>query len=357
MKPLSPSDFRAPALTRADARATVPYLADDAFDARWNAAVDAGALHVLRSFPALWWRDLRAVDPARVPAGRTVAFGDAHVENFGFLAFDKGGLGFAFNDLDDSGDVEVALDALRYFTSAAMWAGAGAPADVPALAAQWATNLGVDRDPVITDKATLAALDAPERRKMRAAAVRRWSTEDVLDPVTDDALAALRAALAGYDETRGYTVHAVRRRVVKDGGSGGLLRYWALARVPDGGPDDLDVLELKAKAPAASEEGDGARKLDKRLTAVKKAVWPERALTPYRRVEVSVGGETRSFVVRSRGARANVKRPSLAEQVRVLAAVHRRATFDLAHDALGRWVAASVPALVARWAALHALGR
>jgi len=352
MKPLTPADFRAPALTRADARATVPYLPDDAFDARWNAAVDAGALYVLRSFPALWWRDLRAVDGARVPAARGVGFGDAHIENFGFLAFDKGGVGFAFNDLDDSGDVEVALDALRYFTSAAL-----AGVEVAPLVAQWAADLAVDRDPVITDKATLGALDAPERRKMRAAAVKRWSTEDVLDPITDDVLAAVRASLAGYDETRGYTVHAVRRRVVKDGGSGGLLRYWALARVPEGGPDDLDVLELKAKAPAASVEGDGARKLDKRLTVVKKALWGERALTPYRRVEVSVGGEVRSFVVRSRGARANVKRPSLVDQVRVLAAVHRRAATDLPRDELGRWVAASVPALVARWTALHALGR
>ena len=352
MKPLAHADFRAPALTRADARATVPYLPDDAFDARWNAAVDAGALHVLRSFPALWWRDLRAVDRARVPAGRTVGFGDAHVENFGFLAFDKGGVAFAFNDLDDSGEVEVALDALRYFTSAAL-----AGVEVAPLVARWTADLAVDRDPVIADKATLAALDAPERRKMRAAAVKRWSTEDVLDPVTDEVLAAVRASLAGYDETRGFTVHAVRRRVVKDGGSGGLLRYWALARVPDGGPDDLDVLELKAKAPAASEEGEGARKLDKRLTAVKKALWPERAITPYRRVEVSVGGVVQSFVVRSRGARANVKKPSLPEQVRVLAAVHRRAPMELPHEALGPWVAASVPALVARWTALHALGR
>jgi hypothetical protein len=350
MKPLSPADFVAPALTRDLARASVAYVPDGVFNDRWDAAIEGGALQLLRSFPALWWRDVRAVDPARVPTGKTLAFGDAHLENFGFLAFDKGGVGFTFNDLDDSGEVEVALDALRYFTSVAL-----AGEDIAPLIVRWVDDLAVERSPVLTDKATLNTLGAPARSKMRDDAVERWSLEPTLSAVSKDELKAVKKALKETDETRDYTVYALQKRQVKSGGSGGLARYWALARVPDGAADDLDVLELKERAPAAAEEGARARKIDKRLTTMKKALWPGLTLTPYRRVEVIVGETTRSFVVRSRGVRAGVKAPCLAEQVRVLAAVHRGAEMAVSRAELGRWVEASVPTLVARWKALHAL--
>ncbi|MFO0605638.1 MAG: DUF2252 family protein [Polyangiales bacterium] len=352
MKPLAAADFAGAALARADARASVPELSDDAFEARWKLAAAEGALKVVRSFPALWWRDLRAVDPARVPAGRALGFGDAHVENFGFLAFDDGGVGYAFNDLDDSGDVEVALDALRYFTAASLWRGAGAPVDLAALVRTWADALEKDRDPVIDDRAFLDAVDAPDPAKMRRKALERWSTEPELPPITDVEHAALRDALRGLPETGGYEFFAARRRAVHGGGSGGLLRFWAIVRAPGG---HLDVLELKERSTPATEQGARARKVDKRLSTLKKAVWPGRSITPYHRLEVRLAGRDVSFVVRSRGARASLKGDVPApfrKQARALAAVHRRAERAASPGELAAWVEGSVPALVARWSAL-----
>jgi len=352
MKPLDAADFAGAALTRADARASAPELAEEAFDARWGAAVAEGALKVLRSFPALWWRDLRALDPARVPAGRALGFGDAHVENFGFLAFDDGRVGYAFNDLDDSGDVEVALDALRYFAATSLWRGAGAPVDLPALVRTWADALEKERDPVNADRDFLKRVDAPDAEKMRRKAVERWNTEPSLSPASEDDIDALGRALRGREETRGYEVVAAKRRAVPDGGSGGLRRFWALARAPGG---LLDVLELKERAPAATEQGARARKVDKRLSTLKKAVWPGRSLTPYHRLDVRLAGRDVAFVVRSRGARASLKddvRVPFRKQARALAAVHRRAERAASPGELAAWVEGSVPALVARWSAL-----
>lgn len=352
MKPLDAADFTGAALTRADARASAPELSPDAFDVRWAAA--EGALKVVRSFPALWWRDLRAVDPARVPAGRALGFGDAHVENFGFLAFDDGRVGYAFNDLDDSGDVEVALDALRYFTAASLWRGAGAPVDLPALVRTWADALEKDRDPVTTDSDFLDAVDAPDLAKMRRKAVERWNTEPSLSAATEEEFGALDRALRGREETRGYEVVAAKRRAVPDGGSGGLRRFWTLARAPDG---LLDVLELKERAPAAAEQGARARKVDKRLSTMKKVVWPGRAITPYHRLDVTLAGRDVPFVVRSRGARASLKddvRVPFRKQARALAAVHRRAERAASPGELAAWVEGSVPTLVARWSSLAA---
>lgn len=353
MRPLAPDDFPAPALTRAAARATVPYLPDEAFEARWKAAMAQGPLLLLRSFPALWWCDLRDIDPARVPPDRGLGFGDAHPDNFGFLTFDDGRVGYAFNDLDDSGEVEVALDALRYFTAAALWRGPGAPVDVPALVTAWREALATARDPVHTDRTVLDPLAPPDPTKMRRKALERWSTEPELPAVTRDELAELRAALRRLDETRAHTVLAARRRTVRDGGSGGLQRFWALVCLPR--RDEFDVLELKARAPAAAEQGARARKIDKRLSTLKKILWAGRTMTPYHRVDLHLDGKTLPFVVRSRGARAPLPAtlpPPFHLQAHILAAVHRDALRDTSPATLAHWVEGSVPTLVARWKAL-----
>lgn len=99
--------------------------------------------------------------------------------------------------------------------------------------------------------------------------------------------------------------------------------------------------------------------MDKRLSTMKKALWPGRSLTPYHRLDVTFDGAPAPFVARSRGARGAVKAERgvpFAEQLRALAAVHGRARVEGSRGALAEWVAGSVPALVARWEALHARG-
>ena len=345
LAPLAPTDFAAPHLTRDDARAVTPYLDALRFARRWNAALREGPLKLFRSFPGLWWRDVRAVDSAGVPGGRTLGFGDAHVENFGYLHF-SAGVRFAFNDLDDSGDIEVALDALRYFTSVAL-AGAG---DVRALVEQWRIALTTETSPVLEDPA------APPSPALRLKALKAWKDLRRAQPPLDrKALDRIAEALAFCNATRGYAVRDARRREVEDGGSGGLDRYWALARDREG---NWDVLELKAMVAPATDEGRTARPIDRRLSAMRDALWSGHALTPYHRADLVMGrhDEGRRFLVRSRGMRASAKATRPEVQVRVLGAVHGRAKLDVTPEACARWIAETVPVMVERWRSMHARG-
>ncbi len=336
-------------LTRDDARASVPWLSDAAFEARWR-ATEGDAHKVLRSFPDLWWRDLRALPAARVPQGRAVGFGDAHVENFGWLAF-EGGVRFAFNDLDDAGLVEVSLDLLRHLTSASL---SGDPIDLEGLARAW-------RDAVLSPGAPTRALaNAPSAAKMREAALEDWDdpAKSALSPVAPDVTRAVAAALAATKATARYEVRAVRRRVVRDGGSGGLARLWAQVR----GDGDLDVIELKEMAPPGAEEGRGAVRLDPRLKTLRAVLWGAQTLRPCHRVDVALpGAAPAAFLARSRGMRASWKKKQgprpFVEQASILGAVHAHAAgqLEVSVDAVAEWALASRPALTDRWRALAAL--
>lgn len=340
---LTTSDFATPQLTRDDARAVTPYLDEAPFAKRWNAAVREGPLKLFRSFPGLWWRDLRAVDSARIPGGRTLGFGDAHLENFGYLHFAEG-VRFAFNDLDDSGDVEVALDALRYFTSVAL-AEAG---DVTALVERWRDALTAPPSPVLEDPA------APPPPALRLKALKAWKElRRSQPPLERKALDRIGEALAFCDATRGYALSDARRREVEDGGSGGLDRYWALTQDRDG---NWDVLELKAMAPPASDEGRTARPIERRLSTMREALWTGHSLTPYHRTDLVVSRHegSRRFLVRSRGMRASVKVAQPEVQVRAMGAVHGRAKLDVTPDACARWIIDTVPVVADRWRSMHA---
>lgn len=347
--PLTSADFAAP-LSRDDARATVPHLDRSAFTARWR-ATQGDAHRVLRAFPGLWWRDLRALPEGRVPSARTFGFGDAHIENFGWLAFERG-VRFAFNDLDDSGEAEIALDALRYFTSITL---CGDVVDLGALAKTWAEGLRKPGELTRKGPAAPPALD-----EMRKAALDDWKKDAKNDlyPATSAESAAVSAALADKKATKHYDVREVKRRVVIDGGSGGNVRFWALVR--DGSDDD--VLELKQMTTAGAEQGRGAVATDKRLKAAREALWTGETLAPYHEVELAVRGDKPApYLVRSRGRRRSWKvekfgPPRYAVQVEMLASVHARALSSSTPppDALADWVLSSTQAVAARWRTLAA---
>ncbi len=351
--PLDASDFVPPRLTRADARAVVADPTERLFPVRWENAVEGGKHAMLRAFPGLWWRDLREIDPTRVPTGRTVAFGDAHVENFGYLAFGDD-VRFAFNDLDDSGDVEVALDALRYFTSASL---AGYP-DVGALLDLWVAAFDAPAG------AVQRLDDAPTRRKMLNAAEDDWTQGKRQSAVTDDVKATVREELKQHDWASGYTVDEVRRYAKTDGGSAGLDRFWAHVTNARG---ERDVLEFKELATPGSEMGRGARETADRLPTLRATIWPGYGLSPYHRVAINLPSSRgdadakRGFIVRSRGMRGNAKAiidkvapPEFDEQViraqvHVLASVHRNAPERPPARELAAWIRDSLPVVVARW--------
>lgn len=347
--PLTSSDLPQP-LTRDQARDTVPHLDRSAFTARWR-ATQGDPHNVLRAFPGLWWSDLRALPDGRIPAGRTFGFGDAHVANFGWLAFERG-VRFAFNDLDDSGEVEVALDALRYFTSVTL---SGGDVDVAALVEAWADGL---RNPGEVTRAGPSA--PPTAREMRDDADDEWSKDAKNDLYAADPSerAAVIAALADEKATQGYEVLGVKRRVVIDGGSGGNKRYWAHVR----GEAGRDVIELKQMTTAGAEQGRGAVALDERLKAAREALWTGERLSPYHKVHLAVGDAAPgSYVARSRGMRRNLRSSKssptpYALQVEILAAVHARALASMSTtpEELASWVLRSTPAVAERWRSLAA---
>src|SRR5262249_19759014 len=82
------------------------------FDAKWKGSLVAPNIF-MRSYPPAYHADLMQVGAKRLPGEEGICFGDAHPDNFGFIAI-NGKTKFVFNDLDDSGICPIAVDAARY---------------------------------------------------------------------------------------------------------------------------------------------------------------------------------------------------------------------------------------------------
>jgi len=91
----------------------------DGFKKKWKILMDPdgdkGVMQFFRSFVGCYYEDLGYAKNQYVGLV-SPAFGDAHLENFGYNVFADRKVMFVYNDFDDSGYCPVGLDAVRYFT-------------------------------------------------------------------------------------------------------------------------------------------------------------------------------------------------------------------------------------------------
>jgi hypothetical protein len=358
-KPLSAKSFGEP-LTKAALRASNDNLPDDLFETKWSASLAESPLMFFRAYPGAYHADLAQVASTSLPGAETVCFGDAHLENFGFLRFD-GDTRFLYNDLDDSGYCTASVDALRYFA---------------------AIRLAYDDDSLLEDlvEAYVDGLkDSSRRADIPSSLAPDWSSvrekglakvvvddrfvpggKDGLGPASDDIAQGVRAAVAGVAALAGAEILDVAVLDRTSGGSGGLARYWVLLNPSPGtsGPKKT-IYELKETALPGTERGRSSDVFDPatRLDELKELLWH----TDTERDYVGVALFGRAFLLRDRLAKKSVdltelsskdRRKVLAAQVGLLAARHAVAFDKVKKDDLRPWLMASSTTIAQRWSDL-----
>jgi hypothetical protein len=358
-KPLSAKSFGAP-LTKAALRASNDNLPDDLFETKWAASLAESPLMFFRAYPGAYHADLAQVAPASLPGAETVCFGDAHLENFGFLRLD-GDTRFLYNDLDDAGYCAASVDAVRYFA---------------------AIRLAYDDDALTTDlvEAYVDGLkDASRRADIPASLAPDWSSvrekglakvvaddrfvpggKDGLGPASEEIAAGVRATVAALPALAGAQILDVAVLDRTSGGSGGLARYWVLLNPSPGtsGPKKT-IYELKETALPGTERGRSSEVFDAdtRLDELKALLWYTDTDSDY--VDVSLFGRT--FLLRDRLAKKSVdltelsnkdRRKVLEAQVGLLAARHAAAFDKVKKDDLRPWLLGSATTIARRWSDL-----
>lgn len=349
MTPIDPAALAAPKrLTKAFFRATNPHLDHQRFERKWKRAFDS-PLRFVRAFPQAWYLDLTQVPVEQVPGRTDLCFGDLHPENFGFL-LSGARAHYVFNDLDDSGPAEVGLDALRWFTTHALWSERLEETDA---------LIDLYRDvmarPSLSERLPPALVPDPakvrEKHRKKLIAGRRLIRSE--DTLLSDASAADRRVVEHALEGLGYQTLDVTEREREHGGSGGLRRFWALVESARGD----DVLEVKELTRPATAWGHANRPLDDRIAKVRDAVWKGLDVTDHQTVVL----ERREYVVRSRLSRASLKLDGLSRdelatvlrvQVGLIARHHRRSFAPTELQDLDDWLQASTRVMVDRWTEL-----
>ncbi|MBC7660445.1 MAG: DUF2252 family protein [Chitinophagaceae bacterium] len=108
-EPLPPGNT----LTKDYFQKAYPKLTASQLDDKWSKA-SASPMALMRSYVNVWYDDVAKVkDPGSIGP----CFGDAHIDNFGYIRFADNQWHYTYNDLDDVGDCPVIFDALRYFTT------------------------------------------------------------------------------------------------------------------------------------------------------------------------------------------------------------------------------------------------
>jgi hypothetical protein len=353
--PLDAASFRDP-LTKAFVKGTHA-LGEPAFAAKWSASLLDTPLMFLRAYPAAFHADLKRLPEAAFPGTQGICVGDAHPDNFGYLSVDKkkGGTKaiYAFNDLDDSGYCLASIDALRYFTAFRLVFDEGQLAESLDEYATYA----LAKDPVDPAKAAATALsdkDEPDFAKVRAKNVKKYTDEaqtalvfgSELEPV-GEAISKTVRALIGASVKR---VLEVGRRPREAGGSGGLLRYWALVELAEG---DTTILELKQAATPAVDFGYSSPKLSgpPRLVQLKQALWGVTE-ADYAYVTWPDGP---TFLVRDRGRKKSVDTndDQRKAQARYLGALHQGRWAASSPKQVKNWLEASSNVLATRWQAFY----
>jgi uncharacterized protein (DUF2252 family) len=267
-------------------------ISPEAFEARWKNSLESPLVFFRSHVRAFYAMTSSLVEP-NWPVG--FCFGDAHLQNFGFLEGKDGAVRYFFNDFDDSGYCPVRLDALRYFTSLRL-------SEDAALA----EKLIAEYVGILAGQRGLHALSRelfPNFEKVRSKLLRKNVLENsfVRNPRTLNNVSAevrksvvqvVEEALAG-EGFQEFSVLDVAESVSQGGGSFGLARYWILASVGD----VHDVLELKQTVQPATENDKWKSLRENRFEVLKSAFWqtPNAA-----RVYHDTRAMGKTWVVRSR---------------------------------------------------------
>ncbi len=350
---LEAADFTLP-LDPPFIRATNPTLTNTAFATKWQASLASPVLF-MRAYPGAYHADLARVDPRRILGPEGLCFGDAHPDNFGFLAL-TGSTRFVFNDLDDSGYCPIAVDAARYLAVLRI--------SYPALAVDALSQyvdtafdaaVAVRVAPSLTPDMVTVAEQALDKATTSSGRIKLDAETVAPTPAERLELAAL---VAGDPRLATFGVLDTAVRLRQEGGSGGLRRYWIVVDRP---LRSRTLLELKESVTPGVDFGRPTRTLapETRLELLTRAFWGVTPNDDYFYVP-AFGAR---FLLRDRLARASVdlaaldtpsRREVVRAQVSAMALVHGpqwRSTCE--KDELRAWLDRSAATLAERWRTVY----
>jgi len=274
LEDISPSRMRSPKeIDRSFIYETCNDLSPEEFHAKWmtlftkDGEDDAkGAMHLVRSFVGMYFRDLKNLAPAPLCPG----YGDLHYQNFGHVYL-QDGPAYVFNDFDDAGWCPVTHDSLRYFVILRMSGQeptgnirlvineycrvvfGGDPRRLPAKLEE-----EMFTDHKVMNKRNKSALkDWREREKSLLASEANAGLDDLNTDAKEafvreemipiDIRTAIRKYFAEHERLAHFKVRGVAEYRGKiSGGSAGHPRYWVLVSTEsEQYPFKEDVIELK----------------------------------------------------------------------------------------------------------------
>lgn len=323
---------------------TYSHLSTQALALKIKASLER-PLMFIRSFVNTYYADLSAHNSSN---NLIVCFGDPHPENFGFMKFGST-TRYLYNDLDDTGVCPLEYDILRYFTSLSLFTNESAL--LKDLVKEYASVLHGKKNPEQLHSDLYDDLN-----EKKAKILRKYTNGQHFIP-SDEYLSISASdskiiidALAENQVTRNLQILDTVGVYREAGGSGGLARFWVLARTHEG----LDILELKQMARPGTSYGkwqQGQINHTQRMEEVKKHLWGT-SPAQYHIVKI----QRADFLIRSRSKgsvnleklKKDKRAHVLAVQVGILAKHHQK-YLNREIDQLEEWILDNVSTLNTRY--------
>ena len=321
-------------LTKLFYRQTASDISDSDFALKWNVAVEAGALKFLRSFVATYYKDLIKVTGTG-PVG--ICFGDAHIENFGFVLF-ADGPHFVYNDFDDSGYCPVGLDILRYLTSINLFEKKSSDA-FKKIAREYVKVLSGKNSPQKLDSSF--EFDPEKKREKNVSKLvenERFIESPEFSKVSENLKNEISMALKTNPDMQKLELKDVVATKKEAGGSAGLEKY--LIYVSDSSGTKREILECKPLIAPGTAAGDWKTLPNNRVEFLQKEIWAN--LKPVNYFEVKINDL--NYVIRSR-TKGSIDINSLnsderlelyKSQVGIIATLHKKTWHS--SDNLEKWL-------------------
>ncbi len=233
-------EFRTTKITNTQLREDYVFLSDENFINKLSESLES-PLMFYRSFPISFYKDIKLVETAK----EGICLGDGHIDNFGFILFEKY-TKYLFNDLDDSGLCPLPLDALRYFSSLHFFSLSNA--QIQELISYYIAHL--EGTPNVPDMPESLVEDLEKKRLKN---LKKFTLDNHF--ILDDEV------IATSDEIKTQVTQVVTKKFLnlkvydvaaylkENGGSGGLNRYWVLIENQE---SQFDIIELKQRASPAT---------------------------------------------------------------------------------------------------------
>ena len=269
---------------------TSPDIDSGAFETKFKLAAEGGPLLFLRSFVTTFYTDLKDIKGAG-PIG--TSFGDAHLENFGFVIF-ADGPHYVYNDFDDAGPCPIGLDILRYLTSVRLYEKDN-PKEAERLARRYIQIVYGEEKAESLDEAF--HFDSKKKKKKN---LERYTSKGLflaspeLSRAMPSDLGKIKAMFLNSTPLNSFKVHDVAISGKEVGGSAGLDRLWILVDGTIAG--DSDILECKQLIAPGTAAGNWGEIPKARLEWLTRELWP--SFKPVDHVETVLNNVP--FLLRSR---------------------------------------------------------